>query len=182
METKLPSKFAKTIKKYAKRLSKESISNKKNTDFKFLKGSDLDTEEGKDCWYFELDIPSGHYAGQKHIIEFKLIYGHGEDVYIYPKCAPKCSFISGGMWHPNISEKGTICLDTLDNNWSPMMSSSNVIQSIILLLETPEPSSPQNKNASSMFVEDRQGYIEKIKDFYSNRIVPPYVKKMFSDI
>ena len=37
----------------------------------------------------------------------------------YPSKAPKITFLTP-MFHPNIYRDGSICLDILDNNWSPI--------------------------------------------------------------
>ena len=39
----------------------------------------------------------------------------------YPFRPPACSFTTR-ILHPNISTKGEICLDTLKDNWSPILS------------------------------------------------------------
>jgi ubiquitin-protein ligase len=154
---KLTEKVKKTLKKFSKRKKLEAEKNEKSTDFRFA-------TLNEQYWYFEFEVKSGLYKGQKHIVEFKLVFGSSPDIYVYPLCAPKCTFITP-IWHPNISEKGTICLDTLKEAWSPSMHTSYIISSIKLLLDNPEPSSAQNPKAANMFKHKKE-YIKKINSFY----------------
>ena len=96
-------KVKKIMKKFKKRIAKELKANSENKEFDFAALDDT-------YWYFQFTIQDGPYKGQKHIIEVKLLYGRNPSTYVYPMHAPMCSFITP-IWHPNISEKGTICLD-----------------------------------------------------------------------
>lgn len=44
-----------------------------------------------------------------------------------------------GIYHPNIDSLGRICLDILQDNWSPVMQIRTVITSIQDLLSRPDP-------------------------------------------
>lgn len=159
----------KTLKKYRKRRLKEIKRNAESKEFEFVAAND-------DFWYFKFTVTAGQYTGQTHIIEVKLIYGQSPDIYVYPKHAPKCTFITN-IWHPNISDKGTICLDVLKDNWSPAMFSSSILTALRLLLECPETSSPQNKKASEMMRDSPEEYAKYIQEFHDNKNVadPKYI-------
>ena len=139
-------RLAKTIKKFNKRKITELKNNTESKEFAFAALDDVH-------WYFQFVIQDGLYKGQIHIVETKLIYGQDPDIYMYPIHAPMCRFITP-IWHPNVSDKGTICLDVLKDNWSPYMFTHTIISALKMLLLNPEPSSPQNISASRMMKEE----------------------------
>ena len=116
-------------------------------------------------WYVQFEVAAGPYAGQKHIVEIKLLYGAPPDIYVYPASPPKCTFMTR-IWHPNISERGIVCLDVLKDNWSPMMRIDAALNAIELMLAEPNTASPQNKAAALMLENDAPAFAEKIKTFY----------------
>lgn len=75
----------------------------------------------------------------------------------YPSSPPKIKFMTP-IIHPNINLKGDICLDILDKSWSPAWNIYNAIVAIVLLLDTPEPDSPLNLDASILFRVDKLAY------------------------
>ncbi|GAB5358070.1 hypothetical protein AAMO2058_000427300 [Amorphochlora amoebiformis] len=89
---------------------------------------------------------------------FRLVIHFTEE---YPNKPPEIKFISK-MFHPNIYEDGKICLDILQNQWSPMMNVTAVLRSIQSLLTDPNPDSPANNYASRLFVQDRVKYSHQV--------------------
>ena len=59
---------------------------------------------------------------------------------------------------------GGICLDILQNNWSPIYDVSAVLTSIQSLLSDPNPNSPANSEAARLYVEDRKAYNRRVKE------------------
>lgn len=167
----LTTKEKKILKKFSKRKLVEIKKNSSNNDFKFAVANEQ-------YWYFEMVVQSGLYTGQKHIIEVKLIYGHSPYIYVYPMCAPKCTFITP-IWHPNISDKGTICLDVLKDNWSPSMYTATILSALKLLLEEPDPTSPQNPDAANMMLKDSKKYNGYVSSFYDYNKAPENIRNMF---
>lgn len=163
-------KADKMMKKFKKRIDKEKVSNEKNEEFDFV-------EDGK-YWYFRFRIVDGPYKGQNHIVKMLLHYGRGGSTYVYPMSPPLCTFVTP-IWHPNISEKGTICLDVLKGNWSPSMFTATVVSALKVLLLTPNPSSPQNPKAGRMMVKEPDVYTEFIYEFYDYEKVPRDIRKLF---
>ena len=80
---------------------------------------------------------------------FKLTLEFTED---YPNKAPVVKFLTK-MFHPNIYNDGQICLDILQNQWSPIYDISAILTSIQSLLCDPNPASPANSEASRLYSE-----------------------------
>merc|ERR1711976_594898 len=107
---------------------------------------------------------------------FKLKLVFNED---YPNKPPSVSFTSK-MFHPNIYENGSICLDILQHNWTPIYDISAILLSIQSLLTDPNPRSPANFEAAKLYQENNLQYencirqhVEKswdtkeLKDYYT---------------
>ena len=72
----------------------------------------------------------------------------------FPSQAPKGIFITK-IFHPNISEKGEICVNTLKKDWNPSQwNLYNLFEVIKCLLIIPFPQSALNEEAGKMFMED----------------------------
>jgi len=91
---------------------------------------------------------------------FKLTLEFTEE---YPNKAPTVKFITK-MFHPNIYADGSICLDILQNQWSPIYDISAILTSIQSLLCDPNPSSPANSEAARLYQENRREYHRKVKE------------------
>ncbi|KAF1813190.1 hypothetical protein P152DRAFT_308482 [Eremomyces bilateralis CBS 781.70] len=72
----------------------------------------------------------------------------------YPFKPPTIRFTTK-IWHPNVSSvTGAICLDTLGKAWTPIMNLKSALQSLQLLLSTPEPKDPQDHEVASMMIRN----------------------------
>ena len=89
---------------------------------------------------------------------FKLILEFDEE---YPNKAPVVTFKTK-MFHPNIYADGSICLDILTNQWSPIYDVSTVLVSIQSLLSDPNPNSPANSEAAKLYVENKKEYNKRV--------------------
>ncbi len=79
----------------------------------------------------------GHYKDQIHILSVNLTNGNVGDW--FPSKPPKVHFLTK-IFHTNVSpQSGWICLDILQDRWSPMNSFDTLVQTIILLLDDPSP-------------------------------------------
>ncbi|GJQ14761.1 hypothetical protein GpartN1_g6552.t1 [Galdieria partita] len=91
---------------------------------------------------------------------FKLTFQFTED---YPNKPPTVKFVSK-MYHPNIYSDGSICLDILQNQWSPIYDISAILTSIQSLLCDPNPNSPANSEAARLYQENRREYDRRVQD------------------
>jgi len=89
---------------------------------------------------------------------FKLTIQFTEE---YPNKAPSVKFTSE-MFHPNVYADGSICLDILQNRWSPTYDVSAILTSIQSLLDEPNPNSPANSLAAQLFQENKREYKKKV--------------------
>ena len=90
---------------------------------------------------------------------FKLTMEFSE---VYPLKPPVVKFLSK-MFHPNIYADGGICLDILQNRWSPTYDVSAILTSIQSLLSDPNPNSSANGMAAQLFKENRREYEKRVK-------------------
>jgi len=114
---------------------------------------------------------------------FKLLLEFTED---YPNKPPAVKFLSK-LFHPNVSvfltqfhtlkashnsffpssqvyNDGKICLDILQNQWSPIYDISAILTSIQSLLSDPNPASPANAEASQLYDRDRREYNKRVRE------------------
>ena len=81
----------------------------------------------------------------------------------FPNVAPKGIFLTK-IFHPNISEQGEICVNTLKRDWDPNnWSLSNLFQVIKCLLIIPFPQSALNEQAGKQFMEDYEEFFKEAK-------------------
>ncbi|EIE25156.1 hypothetical protein COCSUDRAFT_22502 [Coccomyxa subellipsoidea C-169] len=81
----------------------------------------------------------------------------------YPNKAPVVKFVSN-IFHPNVYADGGICLDILQNQWSPIYDVSAILTSIQSLLSDPNPNSPANSEAARLYSENRKEYNRRVKE------------------
>ncbi|BAU02391.1 ubiquitin-conjugating enzyme E2 2 [Vigna umbellata] len=91
---------------------------------------------------------------------FKLTLQFTED---YPNKPPTVRFVSR-MFHPNIYADGSICLDILQNQWSPIYDVAAILTSIQSLLCDPNANSPANSEAARMFSENKREYNRRVRE------------------
>jgi len=79
----------------------------------------------------------------------------------FPTKPPHVKFVTK-MFHPNIYNNGEICLDILQNQWSPIYDISAILTSIQSLLTDPNPNSPANSEAAKLWSENRREYNRRV--------------------
>ncbi|KAE8710687.1 hypothetical protein F3Y22_tig00110319pilonHSYRG00135 [Hibiscus syriacus] len=76
----------------------------------------------------------------------------------------------GGVWKirvelPDAYSFGSLCLDVINQSWSPMFDLSNIFDVFLpQLLLYPNPSDPLNRDAASLMMKDRKQYDQKVKE------------------
>jgi len=91
---------------------------------------------------------------------FKLTLKFTEE---YPNKAPEVKFVSR-MFHPNIYLNGNICIDILQNLWSPIYDVAAILTSIQSLLTDPNPASPANGEAARLYTDNKREYARRVRE------------------
>lgn len=91
---------------------------------------------------------------------FKLLLTFDES---YPNKPPSVKFLSR-MFHPNVYASGELCLDILQNRWSPTYDVSAILTSVQSLLNDPNSASPANVEAAQLWKENRKEYVRRVKE------------------
>ncbi|CAF90168.1 unnamed protein product, partial [Tetraodon nigroviridis] len=95
-------------------------------------------------WIGTINGPQGTvYDGLRYRLSLEFPAG-------YPYQAPRVKFISP-CFHPNVDDKGFICLDILKEKWSALYDVRSILLSIQSLLGEPNNESPLNATAAKLW-------------------------------
>lgn len=128
----------------------------------------LSMEEHEDrsisCW---MEGPSETpFAGRKFRIRFELPER-------YPLCSPSVGFLTK-IWHPNIDfASGTVCLDLLNQRWTPILTLRHIIEFLLPeLLRDPNPDSPLNLEAAHQLQSSTETFKAAVLANFTEHAVP----------
>ena len=94
----------------------------------------------------------------------------------YPYKSPSIGFDTP-IYHPNVDEQsGSVCLDVINQTWSPMYDLVNIFTIFLpQLLLYPNPSDPLNGQAAQAMIKDKEVYYEHVRQH-----VKKYASKDFA--
>jgi len=100
-----------------------------------------------------IDGPEGTpYAGGHFKVKLKL----GPE---FPSSPPKAFFMTK-IFHPNVSDKGEICVNTLKKDWKENLGIKHILLTIKCLMIYPNPDSALNPEASRLLQESYDDYVK----------------------
>jgi len=78
----------------------------------------------------------------------------------FPQSPPK-GFFTTKIFHPNVSETGEICVNTLKKDWKPTHGLEHVLLVVRCLLIVPNPESALNPEAGKLLLENYDDYAKR---------------------
>ena len=101
-------------------------------------------------------FPFSSLSSSRGVFSLRITFGEQ-----YPEKPPRVRFTSE-VFHPNVYGDGTLCMDIIQDQWTPVHNVCTLLTSIQSLLTDPNPASPANPEAAQLFQEDLSGYNRRV--------------------
>ncbi|ORY03421.1 ubiquitin-conjugating enzyme-like protein, partial [Clohesyomyces aquaticus] len=85
----------------------------------------------------------------------------------YPNAPPKF-MATTKIYHPNISPTGEICIDIVNERWTPVWNLQTILVAISSILDDPGLDDPLVPEVAEMYLRDRSTYDENAR-LYTQR-------------
>ena len=95
------------------------------------------------------------YSGGRFRVKLSI----GKD---FPSSPPKGFFLTK-IFHPNVSSKGEICVNTLKRDWKSDLGIKHILLTVKCLLIVPNPESALNEEAGKLLLEHYDDYCARAK-------------------
>ena len=82
----------------------------------------------------------------------------------FPQSPPKGFFLTK-IFHPNVSARGEICVNTLKRDWKPDLGIKHILLTVRCLLIVPNPESALNEEAGKLLLERYDDYCSRARLF-----------------
>ncbi|KAB8606221.1 hypothetical protein FH972_025852 [Carpinus fangiana] len=151
------------------RLSEERKQWRKDHPFGFYARPVKNASGALDLKMWECAVPGKENTIWEHGL-FKLTVTFPDE---YPTKPPKCKF-SPALFHPNVYPSGTVCLSILNEEeaWKPAITLKDILIGIQSLLDEPNPESPAQADAYTLFKRDPEAYKKKIRQVVKDNPAP----------
>lgn len=108
-------------------------------------------------WNIAINGPSGSpYFGGTFLLDFNFPND-------YPFSPPKVHFMTK-IYHPNIDDKGNICISILKDNWLASITVQMLADFIKELMLCPNPNDPLMPEIAKLYIENHAKYMENARE------------------
>ena len=80
----------------------------------------------------------------------------------YPFKSPTMQFLTP-IYHPNVDEKGQVCLSMTRDNWKPSTKAVDMIDALLQLIHEPDLEHPLREELAIEFAKDRETFNKKAR-------------------
>ncbi|KAJ7819191.1 ubiquitin-conjugating enzyme/RWD-like protein [Mycena olivaceomarginata] len=89
----------------------------------------------------------------------------------FPAAPPKCRLVTK-IFHPNVSNAGEICVNTLKKDWKATYGIEHILVTVKCLLIYPNPESALDEEAGKLLLEDYANYCSRARLITSVHATP----------